>query len=805
MMQTTRIFAIFWVTGICLVSVWLVIRPADGPMINANIMALLPNAERDPVVYEAVDRVAKRFERHVAILVGTRKFETSKTAAKFVSDRLAGSGQFADMRLAYDKNLGQRAFSFYRPLRFQLLGNSARDQLQSGDVTAFERSVLRRYYSPKSMISSALIAMDPLLLMPRFLEEREAAVVGRPKMEDGFLTVRSNGKIYVVLIGRLLGTPFSVPVQQNLMPLINAVRVELPAKFPGADFLLAGALPHAAAGTKSAIDEVSTVGLGSLLGIVVMFIALFRSARPLLLTLISIGLGCLGGFAACLTVFGEVHLMTLIFGASLVGISVDYSLHFFCERFRFASDWSAAAALRHIFPGITLGLVTSVIGFTGLFFAPFPGMQGMAVFSSVGLGVAYGCVVLCYPSFSQGFARPRAKKPLEWMRAYGALWRGKRDWRVWGAATAVAVLAIIGCLRLVVSDDIRLLQSPDAMVMAEEMRTRALIGRNLASQFFLVEGLDEADFLVREEALTKKLRSFQKSGHLVGHLAISDFIASPQRQKENRALLTPLITDKQSPLSRISRRIALPDRTRRAYITAFLNSENDPPIGLQQWLSHPVSEPYRHLWLGRSARGVIGVVGLRGVNDLAVLQRLADAEPFLHFVDPAGEISGLFGQYRRQTIWLTLISYGVVLVLLVIRYGVGGGLLVMLPPVIAAITSLSVLGFLGEPISLFNVMALLLVLGIGVDYALFFRETGVESPATLLAIALSSLTTLLAFGLLALSATTAVHAFGLTILVGILVAFLLSPLAGWTANKSRSDPAADARRSVEPAVGGKGQ
>ena len=170
----------------------------------------------------------------------------------------------------------------------------------------------------------------------------------------------------------------------------------------------------------------------------------------------------------------------------------------------------------------------------------------------------------------------------------------------------------------------------------------------------------------------------------------------------------------------------------------------------------------------------------------------------------SGEISSLFGQYRRQTIWLTLISYGVVLLLLAMRYGVSGGLLVMAPPVIAAIASLSVLGFLGEPISLFNVMALLLVLGIGVDYALFFRETGVENPSTLLAIALSSLTTLLAFGLLALSATTAVHAFGLTI-VGILVAFLLSPVAGWKVNKSRPDPAAAARQPIGSAEGGEGQ
>ncbi len=107
-----------------------------------------------------------------------------------------------------------------------------------------------------------------------------------------------------------------------------------------------------------------------------------------------------------------------------------------------------------------------------------------------------------------------------------------------------------------------------------------------------------------------------------------------------------------------------------------------------------------------------------------------------------------------------------------------GGLAVITPPVLAAFASLGVLGLLGQSISLFNVMALLLVLGIGVDYGLFFRETGTVHASTFLAIAMSALTTLLAFGLLAFSRTAAISAFGLTILIGICVAFLLSPMAG---------------------------
>jgi predicted exporter len=115
--------------------------------------------------------------------------------------------------------------------------------------------------------------------------------------------------------------------------------------------------------------------------------------------------------------------------------------------------------------------------------------------------------------------------------------------------------------------------------------------------------------------------------------------------------------------------------------------------------------------------------------------------------------------------------------LLLLRYGPRGALGVVAVPLGAAAICFGALGFLAEPISLFNIMALLLILGIGVDYGIFFREAGEMSTPTLLAVAMSTMTTVLAFGLLAVSATAAVHAFGITLLIGITAAFFLSPLA----------------------------
>jgi predicted exporter len=48
----------------------------------------------------------------------------------------------------------------------------------------------------------------------------------------------------------------------------------------------------------------------------------------------------------------------------------------------------------------------------------------------------------------------------------------------------------------------------------------------------------------------------------------------------------------------------------------------------------------------------------------------------------------------------------------------------------------------------------------------------------MLAITLAALSTILSFGMLAMSQVFAVHAFGMTMLIGIVFAFLFAPAAG---------------------------
>ena len=94
------------------------------------------------------------------------------------------------------------------------------------------------------------------------------------------------------------------------------------AKAKGADTLAAGGALFAAASKTEAEQEsrlMSTVGM---LLTFALLLWVFRSVRVFWLTL-PLAAGMLTGLAAALLFFGEVHILTIVIGTSLVGMLVD--------------------------------------------------------------------------------------------------------------------------------------------------------------------------------------------------------------------------------------------------------------------------------------------------------------------------------------------------------------------------------------------------------------------------------------------------------------------------------------------------
>ena len=342
-------------------------------------------------------------------------------------------------------------------------------------------------------------------------------------------------------------------------------------------------------------------------------------------------------------------------------------------------------------------------------------------------------------------------------------------------ATVLLCFSVPGWFQLTGNDDVHVLISRPPVLLEQEEKIRQLTGFANSSQFFLVEGATPDAVLVNEERLTASLSRLAEQAQISGFQSISAFVPSVERQMQNHALWKEKVFSNEAGLKQLFAAAELRDGIAENLIGEFNASELDV-LHLDDWLKSSISLPYRYLWLGRMESGFASVVQPQGVRDVASLEAATAGLQGVTFVDKAGSVSRLFRDYRQWgRLWLLgaiCLVYGV----LCLRYGLRQAAFVLMPTVLSMMVSLGVFGYLGMPLTLFNLMGLMLVLGVGVNYAIFLREGGVRAAATLAGVLLSAGTTLLSFGLLAFSSMPALSGFGLTLLLGIGIAVVLSPM-----------------------------
>jgi len=429
-------------------------------------------------------------------------------------------------------------------------------------------------------------------------------------------------------------------------------------------------------------------------------------------------------------------------------------------------------------PGLVLTLLAAVIGYMGLAFTPFPGLRQMALFSALGLIFAWMTVVCWFPLMISG----GTLKSGALVRTYGnALkhWPLLRMNKATFALVAIfIVLAAIGFSRLGANDDIRLLQNPPKHLIDDQIKLSMLLDAPTPVQFFLVRGATSEIVLQREEALKKRLDTLIAQHKINGYQAMSNWVPSAQTQGARRALLEEKLLKENGPLTQLADKIG-EDKTWVATTREHL-LESGKLLTLDEFLKTPASEPWRHLWLGDIEGVTASIVALRGVSnvDLPLLQKTGEGLEGVQWVDKVDEISSVLGLYREYMSWVVLAAYIVVFGLLFPRYR-RHTWRVLAPTAVASITTLALLGFAGQNLQLFHVLALMLLLGVGVDYGIFMQEHPNRRNTTpWLAVGLSAANTILSFGLLGLSRTPALQAFGLTMLMGTALVWLLVPCFG---------------------------
>jgi predicted exporter len=502
------------------------------------------------------------------------------------------------------------------------------------------------------------------------------------------------------------------------------------------------------------------------LGAFILIGFVFQSARALRLIVISLLSSAIAALMAVLLIFERVHLMTLVFGASLIGVTVDYAILVFAQHLGNTEPiWERH---RRLLPTLCMLLLAPVLAYLGLLMTPFPGLIQMGAFAIFGIFGAWASVALFYPYLlPASLPLPKRAGAVTRLLQYWPRWQGGR--KQWGIALIALLVLGGGLAQLQGNDDIRSLFTGDPQLIAEQRAVSEIMQLPSPAQIFLIGASDEETLLQREEALIRRLRALMAARKISGFEAVSRWLPSLARQKEARAAQAVL----QSTRQQLEKELELS--------AEWAQPDTSTPLKPEIWRDNAISQPFRALWLGETESGkYASMVLLKGLADketAATLAQLTTEEPAIpeaEWVDQTLEISSLMQRYRLL-LTQTLLAACLIAPLLLYAFFRRAVWRIITPVLIAGVATLAIMGYLGIPVQLLSILALLLTLGMGIDYAIFLQARQTHAH-TLLATTLAASLTLLSFGLLALSSTPALQALGLTATLGVTLSWLLTPV-----------------------------
>ena len=760
MKSAPRAALIAWLVlvGVCVA--WL----ARNLTIGADLTVFLPpstNPSQRLLVDQLRDGVSTRL---VLIALEGGQQAALAQASRALTKRLRASGLFGVVNNGDLANAGKER-DLLVAYRYLLSPAVGADRYTPEGLSAALKESLALLASPAGPFVRKSLPQDPTG-EARQVVELLVSDAG-PGMRDGVWFSRDGSR--ALLVAETLAPGFDLDRQAQA---IQTIRLEFSALgLTGARLLLSGSGVFGTA-TRATIQSEARwfSGLASVL-VLALLLATYRSLTPVVLSAIPVASGIVVGITAVGWVFGPVHGITLGFGATLIGEAVDYPSYAFIQAGR---GERLADTIVRIGPTLRLAVLTTVFGASAMALSSFQGLAQLGVLTIVGVGVAGLATRWVLPALA----------PAGWVsrKAYALPFDAQRAVeRARGGLRLVAGLVVVG-LAVVAwkhdrlwEDDIANLSPIPESAKALDTELRAELGAPDFRYLAVARGKDRESALEAVEAAEVVLRQAIERGWIAGYDAPSRYLPPGKTQERRRAAL-PDATTLRHNLDVALRELPFREGLFEPFLEAVNRARSGPLLSVEDLRGSAFGLKVDGL-LVRNGDGWAALAPLRGVKEPVGLRTAVDAAGY-ELLDLKAESNDLVNSYRDES--LRLIAFGLLGIAALLAWGLRSPLRaarVLVPVLAALVLDVAILLAAGIRLSLFNLVALLLVVGIGLNYALFFNRPAPgpeERERTLLSLAVCCATTLCAFGCLAFSQTPVLRAIGITVALGTVLSLVVS-------------------------------
>lgn len=595
-----------------------------------------------------------------------------------------------------------RLLDWYSNSPVNFISPQTRKLLLEKNYNAVYEQSLARLYNPAG-IPLVEVSKDPFLLLTDFLLSNNL----------GSKNYYIDGKYYDSEI-------FKLNAAQDMQSPAIANLIKLKNKYSDGknNIYLAGTPIHTYQTSISSSVSINIICF--LITVLIIFLTYyyFRSFKILLPIALSIAFGFLAGFAISKTIFNTFHIITFLFGTTLIGIGIDYSYHYiFSENFdkSFVKD-------------LTLSLLSTMMAFSLLYFLKIDILNQIATFTNAGLAAIYIFILTIYPCIKF----PKSVR----------FFKFQFNKKIKISVIIFVIFSIItGLLKVNFDDSLTSLYTPAKnLLKAEKLFNKISNQEGVKGVILAVKGESLQKILENEESVTSLL---DKKG--INYLCISKFIPSIKRQEENETLTKLLYENNLKDYKGI-----LSDKQ----INLLINEVYKP-----QGIEIEDFSFFKDLLLNNNTSIIISF------SDF-----IPEVNKNIEIVDFQGTVSKYLREYRIGFLKILPVIYLLLYFILVLSYGYKQALKMFLPLLISSVFVIAFVSLMGIDLNLFNLLGLLLALGFTVDYSIFGRKNLVKNET---AIFLACITTALSFLLLSFTTFKLISTLALTTSLGVIFNYIL--------------------------------
>jgi predicted exporter len=694
-----------------------------------------------------------------------------------LSDRLSENALFVQV-LNGERAMSEEDRSWVMDNRYHLTGSDLEDRFSEDGLRRALDDRLRGLTSPLGALEKQFLPRDPTGEIINLLGKWQADLSADdgPDKLHGVWFSREHDR--TVLMIELASSGLDLELQEQA---VREIHQEFDALAPSeARLVLAGPSVFAVETRDVITRDARILSVVATVLVVLFLFAAFRSLQLLGLVLVPLVCGVLAAAAVVLLAFGNIHGITLAFGITLTGVAVDYPIHFFSHLK--GGRARAEESIRTIWPTLSLGVISTIIAYVVLVLSDFRGLQQLGLFTVVGLLMAAAVTRWILPflvpsELVLGGGLPGVQRVL---RRMGGVLSGKGMWSLLLIPLSIAAVYVS-------STPLRDLDVDSLSPIGEDRRTEDRELRNdlgfwYGGRLAVVVAPSAEGALKRSEALRLELDELIEAGAITRYDMAASFIPSQELQRRQIDAI-PAEAELRRRLASVVTESPFREEIFEPFIEEAVEARDRPLLTVESLSNTQMGVRLEALLFEQDGIWIAPVL-LHGVDDESQLDALnrSDGDTqviYLNIKERATEVLATAIDHV-----IPLLGFGVLaiyLLLLVAYRSVLKPLRVLFPTLSAVAVTLAILNLSGISLTLMHLVSMLLIIGLGLDYALFYNRLNddeAEWQTTFKALWVSSFTTVMVFGILFFSNTPPLQAIGLTVGIGALLCLVFG--ACWT-------------------------